>query len=463
MFFKKLFFLSILIFTRRYHSFSVVKPKVFHYKISDNEINEQINYSDIDLKDKKIISKINGFYGIIGPDIKITNKSTFDNLFLGNGNIQGVFFNNGKLKFVKHFIRTDKILFEEKYNKVTNNYMLITFLTLINKIIPNNIIPNLLGVANTAIINIKNNNYALFEQDCPYQIDINFDNQEIYTIGKQKINKFEHFSAHSKYEDNIIHTLDYDILKNKIGYYSMNDNFDILNKIELKTDYMPLIHDFIVFKDNILITDSPLKFNFGKIFNSNIPFSFENKLPTKIHLIDKKNGNITTYISNESFYLFHYAYYTETDNTIEFFASVYENLDFSKLNVHGCYRKIILNKNTKNVIIEKNLDLEKHNLEFPVKFKNNIILPCINNNKIDSFLICEGLSIKKQIFIKDKSICGEPIITEIDNVPYLISFAYGESNNGFLLFINMNSFNIIEIPIPHTINIGFHSIFINNK
>ena len=48
-------------------------------------------------------------------------------------------------------------------------------------------------------------------------------------------------------------SIDYDIFKNKVEYYSMNENFDILNKIILKTDYIPLIHDFIVLKDNILI------------------------------------------------------------------------------------------------------------------------------------------------------------------------------------------------------------------
>jgi len=458
MFLKKILFLSILTFTNAFIPNLINR----NHKISAHEINEIINYADINLKDKEIISKINGFYGIIGPDIKITSISNLYNLFLGNGNIQGVFFNNGELKFIKYFIRTEKILFEELNNKVSNNFMLITFLTIINKIFPNNIIPNLLGAANTAIINIKNNSYALFEQDYPYKIDINFDKKQIYTIGKQKINKFEHFSAHSKFDNDIIHSIDYDIFKNKVEYYSMNENFEILNKITLKTDYIPLIHDFIVLKDNILITDSPLKFNFEKLLNSNIPVSFENKLPTKIHIIDKKNGNLTTYISDEGFYIFHYACYTETDDTIEFFASVYENLDFSKLNVHGYYRKIILNKKTKNVTIEKNLELETHNLEFPVKLEKTIILPSIKNNKINSFLVCEGLNINKEIFIKDKSICGEPVITEIDNVPYLISFAYGENNNGFLLVINMNNFHTIEIPIPHNINIGFHSIFIKN-
>jgi carotenoid cleavage dioxygenase-like enzyme len=335
---------------------------------------------------------------------------------------------------------------------------------LMSKMIPTKItkIPNILGVANTAIMNIKNKNYALFEQDHPYEINIDFDKNQINTVGKQKIAKIEHFSAHSKYDniDNIIHTLDYDVLKNSVEYYSVNENFDILNKIKIKTDYIPLIHDFIVLKNNILITDSPLKFKIEKLFNSNIPVSFEKNLPTKIHLLNRKNGEITTYISDESFYIFHYANHRETDKFIEIYAAVYDNLDFSKLDIHGRYRKIVLNKKTGKVIIEKNPELENYNLDFPVKVNNKVILRSLNNNKIDSFLLCEGLNIKKKICIKDKSVCGEPIVTEIENVPYLISFAYNENNNGFLLFINLKNFYIIEIPIPHKVNIGFHSIFI---
>jgi len=87
------------------------------FKISDNEIIETIDYTNILAKDKQIISKINGFYGIIGPDIDITTTSTLYDLFLGNGNIQGVFFKNGELTFIKYFIRTEKLLFEVAYNK----------------------------------------------------------------------------------------------------------------------------------------------------------------------------------------------------------------------------------------------------------------------------------------------------------------------------------------------------------
>jgi len=445
---------------------NIINKNNKNFKISDNEIIETIDYTNVLAKDKKIISKINGFYGIIGPDIDITTTSTLYDLFLGNGNIQGVFFKNGELTFIKYFIRTEKLLFEEKYGKIPKFFMLTGFLMLMDKMIPNTItkIPNTLGVANTAILNIKTKNYALFEQDHPYEIDIDFNRNQINTIGKQKIAKIEHFSAHSKYDiiENKIYTLDYDVLKNSVEYYSMNENFDILNKIKIKTDYIPLIHDFIVLKNNILITDSPIKFKIKKLFNSNIPVSFDKNLSTKIHLINKKNGEIETYISDESFYIFHYAIHRETDNFIEIYAAVYENLDFSKLDIHGRYRKIVLNKKTKKVIIEKNPELEKYNVDFPVKVNNKIILRSLNNNKIDSFLLCEGLDIKKKIFIKDKSICGEPVVAEIDKTPYLISFAYDDLNNGFLLFINLKNFYKIEIPIPHNINIGFHSIFIKN-
>ena len=87
-------------------------------------------------------------------------------LFTSDGIIQGVFFNNGDLTFVKHLIKTEKILYEEKNGIIpTKNFLLTIFLLLLNKI---KLFPNVMGMANTAILNVNNNNYALFERDLPY-------------------------------------------------------------------------------------------------------------------------------------------------------------------------------------------------------------------------------------------------------------------------------------------------------
>ena len=41
---------------------------------------------------KSSFRQLNGFYGLIGPDIKINNVQTLYDLFTGDGKIQGVFF-----------------------------------------------------------------------------------------------------------------------------------------------------------------------------------------------------------------------------------------------------------------------------------------------------------------------------------------------------------------------------------
>ena len=79
---------------------------------------------DLNSREKNIIKKINGFYGLIGPNIEMNNndiKSLYD-LFTGDGIIQGVFFNKGNLTFVKHLIKTEKVLYEEKNGKIPKNF-----------------------------------------------------------------------------------------------------------------------------------------------------------------------------------------------------------------------------------------------------------------------------------------------------------------------------------------------------
>ena len=153
----------------------------------NNNIIEKINLN-IPPKHKQIINQINGFYGLIGPNIYMENEidSLYD-LFMGDGVVQGIFFENGNLTYVRHLIKTEKILYEEKYGKISinNNFLMFTFM-LLNKL---KVFPNILGMANTAILNVNNdkntkvsNNYALFERDYPYLIDIDFKNKDIKTI-----------------------------------------------------------------------------------------------------------------------------------------------------------------------------------------------------------------------------------------------------------------------------------------
>jgi len=65
--------------------------------------------------------------------------------------------------------------------------------------------------------------------------------------------------------------------------------------------------------------------------------------------------------------------------------------------------------------------------------------------------------------LNDKYVCGEPTLVTIERTPYIITFAYDNLNNGYILIINVNNSKIIEIPLNKSVNIGFHSIFVPNN
>jgi carotenoid cleavage dioxygenase-like enzyme len=431
-------------------------PKFF---IKDKEVNKKIEYK-LPPEKQEIINKINGLYAMIGPDINIKEVSNLFDLFIGDGIIQGVFFDNGNLTYAKQYVRTEKIVYEEKNGRIPRNSLSNILFMFLNKI---GLFPNVLGMANTALLNIKNKIYALYERDSPYLLNIDFKKSEIQTIRKMYLNKMKYFSAHSKY-NNTIDTFEYNMLTNSIIYHEMTSDFESIKTKVIKMNYLPVVHDFLKTKNNIIITDSPLVMDFSNLFKKKMPVMLDNKKKTIINVLNKSTMNIDKYYVNEGFYIFHYADYKENDKHIEIYASLYDNLDFSDLNIVGKYRKIILDKETKTVVIIKNSKLEKLDLDFPVKYANKVAFRSMENNRINGFVICEELEIVKTLYFENKFITGEPAITTINNVPYLFSFAFDneKSDVGFLIIINMNSYDIIEIPINEFIQIGFHSTFISN-
>jgi len=424
------------------------------FLIKHQEIKKEVVYNSYN-KNAEIISQISGFYGLIGPDIDKFSIKTLYDLFTGDGIIQGVFFDKGNITFVKHFVRTEKILYEEKHGRFSKRLLMTTLYLLMNKL---KMIPNVLGLANTAILSIGSKLFALFERDLPYQIDVDFINKTLRTVKKIDIHGVDHFSGHSKYVDNIVHTIDYNILSNSVSYMTFNDIFENMNQVIIKTAYIPIIHDFMVLNNKIIFIDSPL---IWKPF-LHIPVALSNQ-PTYIHVYNKNTNTRTQYESASSFYLFHYADVIERDHSIEIFGSQYNHLDFSSLNIQGKYRKIVINLQNGNVFILKNKELENMNLDFPVKWKEYILLRSIENQTINGFVLCRGLDIIRKIYLPhDRYFCGEPSIIEVGGSPFLIGFSYDSLENGYLIMIELYKENYIEIPLDKDIklNIGFHSIFL---
>ena len=433
-------------------------PFKFNKKIIDKEMNYKINYK-IPENYQNVLNKIDGFYGMIGPDINITTIKSLYDLFTGDGNIQGVFFDNGNLTFIKHFIRTDKVKFEEKYGKIPKDLLSTIFMMLMNKV---KLFPNIMGVANTALLNINNNVYALFERDLPYSVFVDFENKTIGMDKKIELDNIHYISGHSKYDilEKTIHTIEYHVSTQYLNYYSLFDNFKIKNKTSIHTKYLPIVHDFAMFNSCVLVTDSPFIIKMSDL--KKIPVHLDTNKPTFIHVINTKTEKLETYNSSEGFYIFHYADVSENDESITIYAPIYESMDFSNLNIHGKYRKINIDKRTRNVTIEKNAVFDEYNLDFPIKYKKKVILRNIHNNSINGFVICENLNITKTIMLNNRYVCGEPVIIEIEEIPHIIAFSYDRFSKGHLLVINMESASIINIPLNCSLNIGFHSIFLEN-
>jgi len=423
--------------------------------IKDREFKRQITYK-LPPKKQQIVNKITGFYGLIGPDVNMSTVSNLFDLFIGDGNIQGAFFDKGNITVIKHFVRTDKLLYEEENGRIPNNNFVKLVFSILNKF---HLLPDIMGLANTALLNVRNKIYALYERDQPYLLNINFAKKEITTLQKQTIPNIAHISGHSKYINNTIETVDYDVLKNQLIFYKLNSEFNTLYSHSVKTRYMPVVHDFWSSKDKIIFMDSPLVMDVENILKKSLPVLLHKKQPTFIHILDKNTHRIETYRSNDSFYMFHYADMIETPEKIHIYGSLYEELDFSDLNIKGIYREIIINKNTKEVSISKIRELEKFDLDFPIKFGDKIVFRNIHNKTINGFVIFHKMKVIKEIIFNNLCICGEPALLYIDKMPYIVSFAYSKKQN-CILFVNLFNYDKIIINVPFEFNIGFHSLFI---
>jgi carotenoid cleavage dioxygenase-like enzyme len=378
---------------------------------------------------------------------------------MSNGNIQGIFLQNGNITFIKHYIQTEKLLFENKYGELPNNIFIQTLCFFLHKL---KLAPDLLNVANTAFMKIDNQLFALFERDTPYLLDLNFQKKTLETIKKINIFGVTHFSAHSKVatrqQYNQIETIDYDVFKNNVVYYLLNEQFKTLQKIVIPMKHLPIIHDFIITDHKIILADVPLSFSFH--FKKIISLILNKKKNTDIYVIDKNTTLIETFNTNESFYIFHYANFIEDDENMFIFASCYDALDFTEFNLSGKYRKIILHKQSKKVTIEKNNELENYCLDFPIYYDNKVAFSIT-----DGVLICEGLNIIHKIEFKESYVCGEPIIHFMDGTPFLFTFTFDKihKNKSNFVIINLITYKIIEVPLNQSLNVGFHSIFIGKK
>lgn len=414
----------------------------------------QKDYS-IQLNNKHdFLKNVTGFYGLIGPNYDFHNVTSLMDLFTGDGVVQGIFFNNGNITFHNHIIQTEKLLYEKKHGITKHN--LFTLALAMLKILP---IPS--GTANTALHQFQNQTLALYETDYPYVLQLDMEKFNISTIGKQFINKISSISAHSKFNKETIDTIHYNILKKEVQFLTMDKKYNLINKIKIKTRYLPVIHDFINTEKYAIFVDCPLQINFKSIFKSKFPIHLNNKLPTFIHIINKKTKQIQTFSMDQGVYIFHFSDFKESENSYTIQAPQLDEFDFSDLIFNPKVREIVIDKKTKYVSNNKYPELENINIDFPVKINSTHTLFSMVDKEFGftGFTICEGMKITKNILFNDTIIIGEPQIMNILDTSYIMSFIQ-KDNNYFISFINLKTFSQNDISIPISITNGFHSIFI---
>jgi hypothetical protein len=461
------FYLINLFFT--INSFVPLKPTFIKptILIQNNPINKNTDILE-KIADPPNKFPISGFYGLIGPKIDYKNVSSLFDLFTGDGIIQGMFLENGTATFTQGLINTEKRQFENTHHLQSHSKNV--FITLIHMILNYlRIIPNMLGVANTAFLQVYDRSYALFERDMPYEIRIDSSNKQIDTIKRQNIPFLSTFSGHSKVINGNIETIEYNILNNQVIWYQLDSNFKKLNKIQVQMKYIPMVHDFYSDNQYILLIDSPIKIDLPNILFKKIPLKFDRSAPTFIYLIEKTTGKIETYKIERSLYIFHYSDVKIKENTINILSPFYDNIDYNKVLHHGKYRRLRIDRQTGSTQLFKYRELEPLNLDFPVFLWNGSvkqhILRNIEDGRINGFYILEKTDIVKKIIFEEYFICGEPGIFYIErdnkktNQPVLVCFGIHEiTKTQYFIMVNLETDEQIKYPISYPLFIGFHSI-----
>ena len=410
---------------------------------------------------------ITGFYGLIGPNIDYKNIKSLYDLFIGDGIVQGVFLKNGTATFVKSSIKTEKIRMEKTYGKMPKHIFMTILTTALYHM---KMLPNMLGVANTAFMTVKQKIYALFERDMPYELSIDFKKETIETVKRQIIPFLYTFSGHSKYIDGKIETIEYQILRNRVIWYQMDEQFKKLKEFVIPMRYLPMIHDFYSHKDYLIVIDSPLKFDWMQMMTKEIPIEFDGDAPTYVNLIHKETGFIQRFKIDESFYLFHYSSVEITEDCIVISAPFYDTMNYNTIYHSGKYRKLYIDRKIGVGHFIQYNTLENLNLDFPISFTNynrepRIILRNIDKNRINGFYVLDNLEIVKKIIFDDRFICGEPAIAYLDNgEPILMCLAFNDkSKQQFFMTIHLDTDEIIEYFIENPLLVGFHAMFMEEE
>jgi len=425
-------------------------------------------------------SSLNGFYGLIGGEKG--HKISLS----GDGIIQGVFIENGKVcKTVRNKVLTDRVDFIKKYpfmeKYINSNLFLVLisigkFLNVVDKEI------NFEGRANTGLFLWEENNVilALHERDRPYVIQIDFNNKIILNLGKiTNYNKNVHsvVSAHPSYHKmkKQIISVEYDLFGDStISIYNSTDFSPIMREC-IQTKYMSIIHDFISSYDNIYIPDCPLEFDLYKLVHTDsaIPMSFFKNKPSRIGIWNKNTQKTDWITFPSSFFLFHFVNVYEFNNNITYIdVCLFNDIDMENLNRNlPKLCRLIIDKNKNYGRIEYPNELSNIYTDFPTQLPDyNVCLLKLDVNSDKSqirsrgFVIVDNnLKLHTNFTLPgiDSYFCGQLSFCEKTNSILGFCVISGESN--LFLYDIQNGFHEFQKLENYTLENGFHSIFYNKN
>jgi len=414
-------------------------------------------------KGRTPFEKLEGFYGLIGPDIQTNRIKSIYDLFMGNGHIQGIFFERGKPPtFVKTHIHTEKFLYEQENGPVPNHYLSLVWFSFWNKF---KLAPNIVGIANTALIHRGKHTYALFERDLPYLLDIDFQKKSIETIGKVRTNdtSIRCFSGHSKWINDTIESIHYDIINQEILYFRVQHlSLEVIQKHRIKMRHTPIVHDFVrTSLGNVVFTDSPLAVDLFSLFQGKISMYLDKKHRTWIHLLDPTSGLTREYKLPGSYHLFHYGKAFENETHIQIYASLYDHFHFRHTELKGRWRRIDIDKRTNETAVFGSMDIERFNLDFPVFYKDMTILRNIENQIMNGFVIVQNLTVIKTVFYENAMVCGEPVVVLIENRYYLLFYLVSRKDTHSVALLDLKTYKTEYMDLEGaSLTIGFHSLFL---
>ncbi len=302
-------------------------PELIGFSNVENDFQSQVLSVEGDIP-----NDLKGTFYRNGPAKHERGEQRYQHLFEGDGMLQSFTFDDGKIIHQGKFIDTPKFQKEQQAQR----FLYSGPDTKIESSLPVSS-SNMVNTANTNIIAVGDDLWALWEAGVPTKIDPKtLEYQEQINIGAggkyQKSLQGLPFSAHPKIAVNG------DIWNfglNASGHivlYHLNASGQVKNVGLINAQYHGgMLHDFLMTEKHLLLILPSLKTSVSSDKNKQGYFSrieFDQNQPMRVLVIDKTNLTMKKQYELPAGFAFHYGNaWEESDGTIRFDASLYPNVD----------------------------------------------------------------------------------------------------------------------------------------